>query len=178
MRKSTIISILLPLMLVFLGACNLSAVIDKQVESTDTPQSPTPILTKEVQEITTDTPESPTPTVNSFNCVFDEIAPAVVDQQLVSLFGNSQMSQDIKIEAESAIRAYWMQGSKEEFLLTITNLDPNLLDKPERKTILESYLGPSSGCVDLTLLPGDYQLQIESVSGEWSIVINSIHYQK
>ena len=163
-------------MVIFLGACNLNAVLDGPVKSTEIPQAPT--LANEIQEISTDTPQAPIQTQVFTDCVFDDIAPADLDQQLVSLSGSSVMSQDITIEAESAIRAYWMQESKEEFLLTITNLDPNLLDKPERKTILESYLGPSSGCVDLTLLPGNYQLQIESVSGDWSIIINLIRYQK
>jgi hypothetical protein len=159
---------------VFLNSCESKIGIDNQsnnnsgqINSTSDNNSETPEVAMNKFDITT-----------VENCDFGKIYPADLIGELVNFTGDKPGSATFSLESETTIRVFWNQTSKENFVLSGTNLDPNLADSPSRTLVFESFVGPSSGCVDVTLNSGKYQMNIENTDSNWQVAVYTIKYKK
>lgn len=121
---------------------------------------------------------NPEISIENVECMFESISPAEVVREIVVVTGDSPKIGNFSLTNETAVRIYWNQESKENFSLSTTNLDPKLLDNPERKTTYETIVGPSSGCSDTLLSAGEYEVNVEDSVGPWIVVIQEIKYKK
>lgn len=115
-------------------------------------------------------------TLTDIDCVFDKLAPASISNEIYAGSGNGSGAQPFSLNSTTNLRVYWTQSTKDTFGLSIVNLDPSLAGKIEKTTTLESFVGPSSGCVDTTLGEGDYQLVISETEGSWKVWVEAIEY--
>jgi hypothetical protein len=157
-KKLTCIVIFLT-MVILLSACNKQSDQDNSV-------TPTLEATKSAVSI------------SKVVCPFETLLPAEEKSELMNISGKSPESIDFSVDTDTAVRVYWDQVSKDSFVLSSINKDPKLTDDPARKTIIESFNGSSSGCVDLNLKSGQYSVNIESADSDWVVLIQSIIYKK
>jgi hypothetical protein len=160
MNKKTYFGLACLFLLLTLNSCTFSS--DKKEEITSTPS-----ISEDQTQLST-----------NVACAFETISPANVVGEVVNFSGDSPKNQKFSLKSGTTIRVYWNQISKGNFLLSGTNLDPNLVTSPERKIIFESYVGPSSGCVDATLSAGDYQIDVEKADSSWKVWVQTISYKK
>lgn len=174
MSKKIALNSLLICLLLILSSCNSPSPtqIDNSPTQIDNPptQIDNPVLTSTV--------DNSNVLPKDVKCVFETISPATLISEIVSFSGDSAQSQTFSLNSETSIRVYWNQVSKKSFLLSTTNLDPNLANSPDRSIVFESYVGPSSGCADATLSAGNYQINIENADSSWTVWVQTINYIK
>lgn len=146
---------------VFMILCACNPQTDKQATSTPTIESTPSVVS-----------------IDNISCSFETILPAEISSDFIDISGKSPQNLDFSLDADSTIRFFWDQVSRDNFILSIINLDPNYNNNPERKMIIESIIGPSSGCVDINILAGNYSLNIESADSDWVVHVQSIIYKK
>jgi hypothetical protein len=115
--------------------------------------------------------------IDKNDCVYQEISPIIKSEKLIEMQGSSSEKQEATIKSDSSIRFYWNQLSTENFILSITNLDPKMENDTGRTIIIESMLGPSSGCNDISVLEGNYEIEVESSDGEWIVLSEIVTYK-
>ena len=114
--------------------------------------------------------------IDKDDCAFQEISPIKQSEKIAEFSGNNTDSQNISLETDGSIRIYWKQTSTESFLLTLTNLDPSLVNDPSRIVIIESITSPSSGCSDIPMDKGEYEINVESSNGSWVLEMDTVEY--
>lgn len=174
MNNKRYLNLLCVCMFFFLSSCKSSLVVDDQI--TSTPKQGTNAI-----DLSTNTPDASKDQTNietEVNCEFEKIYPANIVSELVDFSGDKPDSKTFILESDTTIRVFWNQTSKENFLLSGTNLDPNLADSPNRTLIFESFVGPSSGCVDATFGKGKYKVNIENADSNWEVAIVAIKYKQ
>jgi hypothetical protein len=116
-------------------------------------------------------------TINDIDCVFDSVAPANVISELINVSGTAPIQQKFSLDGTTDIRVYWAQSAQDNFDLSIVNLDPAVENNFDKTITLESFIGPSSGCVDTTLNAGNYQIVVNEVKGSWQVWAEKIEYK-
>ena len=107
-------------------------------------------------------------------CVFDKIAPSKTSKQVFEFSGNSPKSEKLKINSQTLLRVYWNQLSTKDFELSISKIGSDQANDPMNLIILESMIGPSSGCTDVTLEAGEYNINVENANNDWKVLIDAL----
>lgn len=107
-------------------------------------------------------------------CIFDKITPSKTAKQVFEFSGNSPKSDNIDLKSKTTLRIYWNQVSTKDYVLSITNISSDQANDPTNIIILESIIGPSSGCTDVTLAPGKYKVNVENANNDWKVLIDAI----
>jgi hypothetical protein len=173
MYKKPYINFICFCLVLLLSSCESTSTLNRQNTNIPTKGTITIDLNTNSPEVT----KTQTDIKSEVDCKFEKIYPADVVGELVNFSGDKPESKIFNLESETTIRVYWIQTSKENFLLSGTNLDPNLVNNPNRKLVFESFVGPSSGCVDATFGAGKYQINIESADGDWNVAVMAIKYK-
>ena len=116
-------------------------------------------------------------TMQNIDCVFETVSPADIASEVLSFSGNTAGKQQFTLTATTNLRVYWTQSTQDNFDLSILNQDPALANSIEKTTTLESYVGPSSGCVDASLNAGNYQINVNENAGSWKVWVETINYK-
>ncbi len=149
MGKKTILLCFLLLSLLILAGC--TSATKTPIVSTSTPLS-------------TETQTSPQ-TLQEIDCVFETVTTATVESEVISTSGSAPANQPFSLATSTDLRIYWTHSTQDNFDLSIVNLDPALADSVEKTITLETYVGPSSGCVDTSLKTGNYQIVVNQPNG-------------
>jgi len=141
--------------------------------------SPTPEATGIITNSVPDSTQTQTvlKTKQDINCPFATISPADTENELLRISGEVTSEQEFSLSKATDVRFYWIQSTKDNFELSVVNLDPALENNVEKTTILETYVGPSSGCVDATLQAGSYKIVVDIVNGAWQVWGDEIKYR-
>jgi len=113
----------------------------------------------------------------AIDCALDSISPVKILGEKLNIAWNTKASQAFSTDKEANFRVFWTQSTQDYFDLTIDNQDPSLKNSVEKTTTLESSVGPSSGCVDVDLTAGNYQMVVKNSAGSWQIWMEEIEYQ-
>ena len=116
-------------------------------------------------------------TIKEINCAFDTASPATVLSEEMNISGTAPANQKFSLDSTTILRVYWTQSTKDNFDLSLVNLDPSLENSIERTITLEAYIGASSGCVDTNLNAGNYQVVVGKVDGPWKVWVEKIKYK-
>lgn len=112
--------------------------------------------------------------IQKVECVFEKISPAKSTKQLLELSGNSPKSEIIELQSQTNLRVYWNQLSTQDFELSIADINSDQANNTANTIILESIIGPSSGCTDVTLEAGDYKVIVDNANNDWKVLLEAI----
>jgi uncharacterized protein YcfL len=136
----------------------------------------TPVNTPTALSAGTETAVSPQ-TFEQIDCALATISSVTILGEKLTNSGNAPAHQNFSVDKDTNYRVYWTQSTKDNFDLSFVNQDPTIKDDVEKTTTLESFVGPSSGCVDAPLSAGNYQLVVENANGPWQVWVEEIEYK-
>jgi hypothetical protein len=148
---------LLSLLLVFvLAACAPAA-------SPDVDEEP---LVRE----STRTPGGPTLTPISF--IPPDATPAQ-GRELLRMEGQGAGEQTLTLAAETTLRLHWQNFDEGLFQVFVMNSDTQA--PPEYQQIsMALAAAPSIGYTEYTFIPGEYQVKVQTESGEWVVWVEEV----
>ena len=116
----------------------------------------------------------PTPTV----VVFQPQVSTTPEAELVRISGNAPTSsQAFTLTEDTMLRINWESSGTEKFIITIYNLDPSVENPAYKEPKLDLAFYASEGFTDYALIPGQYEIRVDSEGGSWEIWVDTVDFE-